>query len=87
MPVSFLFTRKTLHTNSLENLTLSCAGVADDAHVDVTPEICSLVRLLSNATKQHEQHASLYFLITWQHVNKYYINSFAGFTTLFISLV
>ena len=47
----------------LEELRLSCAGVAHHAHVDVTPEAGAARSGLGHSAKQHQHDASLHLVI------------------------
>lgn len=48
----------------LKELALGCAGISNDADVDVSSQRCALHGGFRNTSKQHEQNPPLYLIIT-----------------------
>jgi hypothetical protein len=48
----------------LEELALGRGGIADDANVDVAAQLDALDRRLVHSTEEHQQNATLDFIVT-----------------------
>ena len=63
-----------LRRHSLQKLALGCAGVSNNAHVDVSSQGRAFHGGLGDPTKEHEQDATLHLIITWGEGNTTYTN-------------
>ena len=62
--------KTNIRSNLLEELTLRCARITNDANIDVATETRALHGDLGHATKQHEQNPPLYFIVACSQHSK-----------------
>lgn len=50
----------------LEDLALGSTGVSDNTNINIPSEVCFLCCNFRNSTKQHKEHSTFDFIISWK---------------------